>query len=147
MAGGGEGAGRGRGREERGIGGGIAQLVQRPTEKPRRNTDSGSSPPGWQGIFLPESTSRADSLTVSVQPPCVSECINICAHVKTPKHWQPYHCLDTRKYCTHWQERIALLLRLLCFTRVGRPELPARDNAVLKTNRRNVLLGGTPQAN
>ena len=33
----------------------------------------------------------ADSLTVSVQPPCAIACTNICAHVKSPKHWQPYH--------------------------------------------------------
>ena len=83
MAGGGEGARRGgggegrggewevRGREERGIGGGIAQLLQRPPEKPRRNTDSGSSPPGRQGIFLRESTSRADSLfCIRTAPVC-----------------------------------------------------------------------------
>ena len=49
------------------------------------------------GIFLPESTSGADSLPVSVQPPCAIACINICADVKNPKHWQPYHCLDIRK--------------------------------------------------
>ena len=26
---------------------------------------------------------------------CTIVCINICTHVKNPKHWQPYHCLDT----------------------------------------------------
>ena len=40
------------------------------------------------------------SLTVSIQPPCAIACINICAHVKNSKDWQPYHCLDTWKYCT-----------------------------------------------
>ena len=30
-----------------------------------------------------------------------SEGVNICEHVKDPKHWQPYLCLDTRKYRTH----------------------------------------------
>ena len=69
---------------------------------------------------LTVSTFSADSLTVSVQPPCAITCINSCVHVKNPKHWQPYHCLDTRKYCTHWQEWVALLLRrLLCLTRNG----------------------------
>ena len=48
------------------------------------------------GIFLPESASSADSLTVSVQPACVVACINICVHVKNLKHGQPYHCLDTQ---------------------------------------------------
>ena len=27
-------------------------------------------------------------------PPCAIACINICAHVKNPKRWQPYLCLD-----------------------------------------------------
>ena len=52
-------------------------------------------------IFLPESTFSADSLTLSVQPSCAITRINICAHVEDPKHWQPYLCLDTRKYHTH----------------------------------------------
>ena len=43
-----------------------------------------------QGIFLPESASGADCLTVSVQPPCEIVCINICAHVKNVKHWQVF---------------------------------------------------------
>ena len=47
-----------------------------------------------------QSTSSADSLTVSVQPPCAVACISICAHVKNPKRWQPHHCLDTRKMST-----------------------------------------------
>ena len=54
--------------------------------KARRGFES----PVRQGICLPvESTSSADSLTVSAQPPCAIVCINICAHVKNPKRWQP----------------------------------------------------------
>ena len=34
-----------------------------------------------RGTFLSESTSCADCLTVSVQPPCAIACINICAQV------------------------------------------------------------------
>ena len=49
-----------------------------------------------QGIFLPESASSADSLTVSVQPPRAIVCISICVYDKNPKHWQLYCCLDTR---------------------------------------------------
>ena len=37
-----------------------------------------------QGIFLPESTLSADSLTVSVNPGCAIAYINICVHVKDP---------------------------------------------------------------
>ena len=36
------------------------------------------------GIFLPVSTFSADTLSVSVQPPCAVACISICAHVKIP---------------------------------------------------------------
>ena len=38
--------------------------------------------PGATRDCLPESAFSADSLTVSVQPPCAIACINICAHVK-----------------------------------------------------------------
>ena len=37
-----------------------------------------------QGIFLPESTFSADSLTCVRTPPCAIACINICAHVRDP---------------------------------------------------------------
>ena len=40
------------------------------------------------------------ALTVFVQPQCA--CINSCAHVKNADHWQPHHCLNRRKYATHW---------------------------------------------
>lgn len=35
--------------------------------------------------------------------PCVQSviCLNSCVHFKSPKHWQPYHCLDRREYSTH----------------------------------------------
>ena len=33
--------------------------------------------------------------------------------LKIPKRWQPYICLDARKYCTYCYEWVALLLRLL----------------------------------
>ena len=77
-----------------------------------------------QEIFLPESNSSAASLTVSVKPPCAITYINICAHLKNPKNWQPYPCLDTGKYYTHWQEWVALLLWLLCLTQVRWPKSP-----------------------
>ena len=27
---------------------------------------------------------------------CMMICMNSCAHIKNPKHWQPYQCLDTQ---------------------------------------------------
>ena len=77
-----------------GVGGAdVAQFVERRTGR----FDS----PMRQEIFLPESTLSAASLTVSVQPSCAFAGINICAHVEDPTRWQPYLCLDTRKYRTH----------------------------------------------
>ena len=66
----------------------IAQLAERPTGKPKCNTDAGSSPRCGKGFFS-QSTFSADPITVSVQPPCAIACINSCAHVKNPKHRQP----------------------------------------------------------
>ena len=86
----------------------------------RRNTDA-----SWiqssvrRGMYFSHSqltytvSRSANSLAVSVQLPCAIARINICAHVKKSKLWQPYHYLNTQKYCTRWQEWVALLLRLL----------------------------------
>ena len=62
--------------------------------KVRRNTDAGLIPRCGKGLFLLESTFSAASTKVLVQPPCAISCVNI-AHVRSPKHWQPYHRLDT----------------------------------------------------
>ena len=81
-----------------------------------------------------EFASSADSLTVSVQPPCAMACLNICAHVNDPKHWQQYyHCSETLKYYTNSLEWVALLVRLLFLTQVRPPEFSARDKEVLES--------------
>ena len=91
------------------------------------------------------------SLTVSVQPPCAIACINICAHVKNPKHWQPYHCLDERKYYTHvhWQEWVALLLWLLepypsktatRISRKGQRSTQTKQKIIFKIKKKRILL-------
>ena len=56
-----------------------------------------SLPSMWQEIFLhlviflsPKSAFSADSLRVFTQPLCAIVCVNVCACVKNPKHWQPY---------------------------------------------------------
>ena len=81
-----------------GGGGDVAQLVERRTGTPLRQVQF---PGAARDFFPPESTFSADSLTVSEQLLCAIACINICSRVKDPKHWQPYLCLDTRKYRTH----------------------------------------------
>ena len=77
------------------------------------------------------------TLLVSVQPPCAIACINSCAHVKHPKHWQPYdmayHCLGTWRCCTHQEEQVVLFSWLLCPTKVRQPKFPTRDSEVLIT--------------
>ena len=75
--------------------GGIAQRVDNPTGKPGAILLQVRVP----GVA--RQASSADSLIVSAQPLRAIACINICAHVKNLKHWQPYHCLDTQNYCTH----------------------------------------------
>ena len=61
----------------------ITQLVERPTEKPGAILiyGTGSSPRCGEGIFLPEPTSGADSLTVSMHtaPVCNRMLQYLCA--------------------------------------------------------------------
>ena len=77
----------------------------------------GSSPRCGK-LFFSQSTSSADSLTVSVQPPCTIACIDICMHFSHTIVW-------TRENIAHKGQWAALLLQLLCLTqRVWRPEFP-----------------------
>ena len=113
------------------LGATIAQLVQHPTENPG-TTLTQVWIPGGERDFSPRVNCQCRLFTVSVQPPCAIACVNVCTYVKYPKHWQSYHCLDARKYGTHWQEWVALVLWLLCLTQVRWPKLPIKDNEVLK---------------
>ena len=82
-----------------------------------------------QGIFLPESIFSVFSVLLWPYSPRVQSCA-LSTSVFTLKiqkwHWQPYYCLDTRIYCTHRLEWVALHLRLLCLTRVRRPDWISR---------------------
>ena len=103
---------------------GIAQLVQGPTEK------SGAilmlvQIPHW--LFsqsqsqLPVQTLVlvCTVITVSVQHLCAIACINTCAHIKIPSTATGSHTIVwTGKYCTHWQDWVALLLWLQCLIQV-----------------------------
>ena len=57
--------------------------------------------PGVARDFSPRVNFQCIPVIVSMQPSCAMACMKICVHVKNPKHWQPYYCLDTRKYLTH----------------------------------------------
>ena len=80
-----------------------------------------------QESFLPDCRLPVQALLRSPYSPRLHSLASnsICAHVKNPKYWQPYHCFETRKYCNHLSpERVTLLLRLLCFTQVRGLEYP-----------------------
>ena len=73
---------------------GIAQLVERLTKMPGVILTQ-VRVPGAARDFLPQSQL---SVQTPLRCPCAIACINICAHVKDPQPWQPWDCLDTRKY-------------------------------------------------
>ena len=72
--------------------------------------DTGSIPRCGQGIFVPESTFSADSLTCVRTPLCAYACINICARVKDPiVHVRVRWIMETLKHpaCTlGWVARV-----------------------------------------
>ena len=78
----------------------LAQWVQRPTEKPGAILTRVRVPGGARD-FSP----RVNFLCRLSQ--CPFSTATVCNHkhqrlfdVKNPKHWQPYRCSDTHKYCT-----------------------------------------------
>ena len=79
------------------MGTGIAQLVEFLTEKPDAILTW-----VWVLSVARDLSPSADSPAMSIEPPCAIACIDICAHVNNPRHWQPYPSLDTRKHCAHW---------------------------------------------
>ena len=67
----------------------------------RHAAEAGSILRCGEEFFSQSQLSVQTLLRVSVQPSCAVAWINIYAHVKDHKHWQPFLCLDTRKYRTH----------------------------------------------
>ena len=76
----------------------VSQRVQRPTETPDAILTRVLVP----GVARDFSPTVRTLLGCPYSPLCAVACISSCAHVRNSKHGQPYHCLDTRKYCTHW---------------------------------------------
>ena len=97
----------------------------------------GSSP--WCGKgFFSQSPSSANSFRASVQPTCVqSHASRSVCTLKIPNTGSHTIVLDTWKYHTDWQERVVLLLQLLCLTQVRWPKFSARDKEVLKNWKRS----------
>ena len=79
---------------------GLAQLVDHPTEMPGAILVQ-LRVPGAARDFSPRVNFQC-RLCYGVRTAlCAIACINICAHVKNTKLWQPDHCLDSREYCTY----------------------------------------------
>ena len=102
---------------------------------PRRRLRFGS--PVQQGIFLLESTFSADSLTVSVYPPCAIACIYICAYVKDPVvHVRVQWIMETLKHPACTVSRVARLCRSWLSPGEGNPNFPwgksQWDNIIVK---------------
>ena len=49
-----------------------------------------------QNTLVCRNTMHLSQNTFSRQPQCAIAVINICVHIKSPKHRQPYHCLIHR---------------------------------------------------
>ena len=75
--------------------GGTAQLVERRNDKPGAVLARVGFLGAEKGCFSKSQFSSAGYLKLSVQPSWAMAPSNICAHVKNPKHWQPYCCSDT----------------------------------------------------
>ena len=111
----------------------IARLLQpRPAQKPGAVLTwvlvLGAA---WD--FCPESAFSADSLTVSVQSPCVIACFSICAHDKNPKHWQPLLLFaQTEILHTPIGMSRAAPVAAVPYPDTRRPEFPVMDNKVLE---------------
>ena len=70
--------------------------------KARSKADAGSSPQCSKTFFsLSQLFVQTLLQCLSVQPQWAIACINICVHVKTPKHSQPYNIVWTCQNTAH----------------------------------------------
>ena len=82
-------------------------------------------------IFIPVSFQCRLSYGVRKAAPCAIACVNICAHVKKSQTLAAIPLFGHTKIPSTLIRRVALLLWLLCPTRVRRLEFPAKDNEPL----------------
>ena len=111
-------------------GAGIAQLVERPTES-QAQCRCGFESLVWQGVFLPESASGADSFSLSV---CTA---HVCNHM--PQHlcaWWISQALAAISLTEHMKtlhtlvgmDSAAFAAAVTYPGKVRQPKLPSRDN-------------------
>ena len=94
-------------------------ILKQSSSKATRNTDSSSSP--WYGKEFSPSGSFQCRFSYGVHTaPAYKGTLKI---PNTGSH--PTVTWDSRIYCTHWQEQVALLFRLLCLIQGRPPEFPA----------------------
>ena len=85
-----------------------------------------------QGIFLPDSASSADSLTVSVKSYVQSHASTSAHTLKIPNSGSHIPLFGhTNIKHTRIGMGIALLLQLVCLTKARRPEFLASDNEII----------------
>ena len=79
---------------------GVAQMVKRQAKKPgtvltRVRFLSAASD------FSPRVNCQCRLCYDVHMPQCAVTRTDVYAHIKNTKYWQPSHCLDAQKYCTH----------------------------------------------
>ena len=103
---------------------GQSQLVENPTKKPGAILTKVRAPGVARDVFSQGQLPVQDSLTVCAHPRCAVACSNICAHLNEQS--QTLATTGTALFGhrnTVHTERVALLLRLLCLSQVGLPEI------------------------
>ena len=78
-------------------GGDVVQLIERWTDTLLTHVRF----PGAARDFSPRVNFQCRLSYGARTPPSAIASINISAHVKDPKHWQPYLCFNTRNNRTH----------------------------------------------
>ena len=69
----------------------MSQLVELWTEKPGAILMQ----VWFHNVTRDFSSSQLSMETHFIQPPYAMACIDMCTHFINPKHWEPYHRLDT----------------------------------------------------
>ena len=74
----------------------TGQLVEHQTEIPGAVLSWIQFPVGTKDFFSWDQLSVLTLFQCSHSPLCAAACISNHVHIKNPKHWQPYHCMDTQ---------------------------------------------------
>ena len=67
-----------------------------------------------------------------MQPLCAIVRVSIYAHIKNPKHWQPYHCLDAKILHTLIEKGRAVLAAAVPYPGKARTKKKKKEVLYLK---------------